>query len=159
MLFQSQTRWYGYTSIHLDSNSNSINEEQFQYQKNEFLKLNVLEENIRIEVIKNYQRPVFKRLIEEELPKDSVLFVPSIYQCCENILEFCQLHAKLYKKSILLNSLDLPYFNELQTQASISAALSYLANFESECQKERIYQNEIRIKKLLKNENEDNFEI
>jgi len=110
-------------------------------QKQEFVKLGVPEQNIRVEVgsaadnIKN--RPIFYSLIDNELTKNDLLFVTKIDRCSRNTLEFLKLQERLHKKGVTFISLDLPYSKDMAVNKLISTNLAAIATFENERRKER----------------------
>lgn len=110
-------------------------------QKQEFLKLGVPEQNIRVEVgsaadpIKD--RPIFYSLIDNELTQNDLLFVTKIDRCSRNTLEFLKLQERLYKKGVTFISLDLPYSPDMAVNKLISTNLAAIATFENERRKER----------------------
>ena len=82
-----------------------------ELQKQEFLKLGVSEKNIRVEVgsaADNIQdRPIFYRLIDNELKENDLFFVTKLDRCSRNTLEFLKLQERLHKKGVTFISLDL----------------------------------------------------
>jgi DNA invertase Pin-like site-specific DNA recombinase len=59
------------------------------------------------------ERPIFQKLIEEELQENDLLLVTKIDRCSRNTLDFLKLQEKLFKKSVTFISLDLPYSNDM----------------------------------------------
>ncbi len=110
-------------------------------QKQELLKQGVPEKNIRVEVGSAAdpirERPVFQKLIEEELQENDLLLVTKIDRCSRNTLEFLKLQERLYKKGVRFISLDLPYSNDMAVNQLISTNLAAIATFENERRKER----------------------
>ena len=129
---------YAYASV----NSKPQHDNSFlESQKQEFLKLAVPEQNIRVEVgsaaenIKD--RPIFYSLIDNELTQNDLLFVTKIDRCSRNTLEFLKLQERLHKKGVRFISLDLPYSNDMAVNQLISTNLAAIATFENERRKER----------------------
>jgi DNA invertase Pin-like site-specific DNA recombinase len=110
-------------------------------QKQEFLKLGVPEKNIRIEVgsaADNIQdRPIFYKLIDQELTENDLLFVTKIDRCSRNTLEFLKLQERLHKKGVTFISLDLPYSTDMAVNKLIATNLAAIATFENKRRKER----------------------
>ena len=110
-------------------------------QKQEFIQQGVPEKNIRIEIgsaadpIK--ERPVFQKLIDQELKENDLLFVTKIDGAARNTLEFLKLQEKLFKKRVNFISLDLPYSNDMAVNRLISTNLAAIATFENERRKDR----------------------
>jgi DNA invertase Pin-like site-specific DNA recombinase len=110
-------------------------------QKRELLKQEVPKKNIRVEVGSAAdpirERPVFQKLIEEELKENHLLVVTKIDRCSRNTLEFLKLQEKLFNKSVQFISLDLPYSNDMAVNKLIATNLAAIATFENERRKER----------------------
>lgn len=110
-------------------------------QKQEFIQQGVPKKNIRIEVASAADslkdRPVFQKLINEELNQDDLLLVTKIDRCSRNTLEFLKLQEKLCDKSVTFISLDLPYSNDIATNKLIATNLAAIATFENDRRKER----------------------
>lgn len=110
-------------------------------QKRELLKQGVPKKNIRVEVGSAAdpirERPVFQKLIEEELKENHLLVVTKIDRCSRNTLEFLKLQEKLFNKSVQFISLDLPYSNDMAVNKLIATNLAAIATFENERRKER----------------------
>ena len=110
-------------------------------QKQQLIKNGIKFENIRIEIgsaaneIKN--RPVFKKLMQEELQPNDLLMVTKIDRCSRNTLEFLKLQDILFKQNITFVALDLPTSVDLATNKLIAATLSGIAEFENNRRKER----------------------
>ena len=129
---------YGYGRVpsksHIDNSS-------LESQKQEFIQQGVTEKNIRIEIgsaadpIK--ERPVFQKLIDQELKENDLLFVTKIDRCSRNTLEFLKLQEKLFKKKVNFISLDLPYSNDVAVNRLIATNLAAIATFENERRKDR----------------------
>ena len=129
---------YAYARV---SSKSQENNSSLESQKQEFLKLAVPEKNIRIEIGSAadpiQERPVFQKLIEEELQENDLLLVTKIDRCSRNTLEFLKLQEKLFKKKVTFISLDLPYSNDMAVNKLISTNLAAIATFENERRKER----------------------
>ena len=101
----------------------------------------VPKKNIRVEIasaadtIKD--RPVFYKLVDEELKENDLLLVCKIDRCSRNTLEFLKLQDKLYKKSVHFISLDLPYSEDPAVNQLIATHLASIATFENQRRKER----------------------
>ena len=83
------------------------------------------------------ERPVFQKLIEEELKENDLLLVTKIDRCSRNTLEFLKLQEKLFNKSVRFIALDLPYSKDMAVNKLISTNLAAIATFENERRKER----------------------
>jgi DNA invertase Pin-like site-specific DNA recombinase len=129
---------YAYARV---SSKSQEDNSSLESQKQEFLKLAVPEKNIRIEIGSAAdpirERPVFQKLIEEELQENDLLLVTKIDRCSRNTLEFLKLQEKLFKKKVTFISLDLPYSNDMAVNKLISTNLAAIATFENERRKER----------------------
>ena len=129
---------YAYARV---SSKSQQDNSSLESQKQEFLKLGVPEQNIRVEVgsaaenIKD--RPIFYSLIDNELTQNDLLFVTKIDRCSRNTLEFLKLQERLHKKGVTFISLDLPYSNDMAVNKLISTNLAAIATFENERRKER----------------------
>ena len=129
---------YGY--IRVSSKSQESNS-SIESQKEQLTQEGIEAENIRIEVgsaaneIKN--RPVFQKLINEELKGNDLLMVTKIDRCSRNTLEFLKLQDILFKKNITFVALDLPTSIDLATNKLIATTLSGIAEFENNRRKER----------------------
>ena len=81
-------------------------------QKQQLIQNGIEKQNIRVEIgsganeIKN--RPVFQKLLQEELKPNDLLMVTKIDRCSRNTLEFLKLQEKLFQKSIIFIALDIP---------------------------------------------------
>ena len=112
-----------------------------EVQKKEFIKQGVPKKNIRLEVgsaadpIKD--RPVFQKLIDQELKENDLLLVTKIDRCSRNTLEFLKLQEKLFHKSVTFIALNLPYSNDMAVNKLIATNLAAIATFENERRKER----------------------
>ena len=88
---------YGYIRV---SSRSQENNSSLESQKQELIKLEVPEKNIRVEVGSAadpiQERPVFQKLIEEELQENDLLLVTKIDRCSRNTLEFLNLQEKLF---------------------------------------------------------------
>lgn len=129
---------YGYGRV---SSKSQESNSSLKVQEKEFLKLGVPKENIRLEIGSAAdpirERPVFQKLIEEELKENHLLFVTKIDRCSRNTLEFLKLQEKLFNKSVQFISLDLPYSNDMAVNKLIATNLAAIATFENERRKER----------------------
>ena len=123
------------------SSKSQQNNSSIESQKREFLKLGVPKENIRIEVgsaADNIQdRPIFYRLIDNELKENDLFFVTKLDRCSRNTLEFLKLQERLHKKGVTFISLDLPYASDMSVNKLIATNLAAIATFENERRKER----------------------
>ena len=129
---------YGYARV---SSKSQEENSSLKFQKQEFLKLDVPEKNIRIEVAsaadKISERPIFYNLIDHELKENDLLVVTKIDRCSGNTLEFLKLQEKLFKKDVTFISLDLPYSNDMAVNKLIATNLAAIATFEHERRRER----------------------
>jgi len=129
---------YGYARV---SSKSQEDNSSLEAQKEEFIQQGVPKKNIRFEVgsaadpLK--ERPVFQKLIEEELQENDLLLVTKIDRCSRNTLEFLKLQEKLFKKKVTFISLDLPYSNDIAVNKLIATNLAAIATFENERRKER----------------------
>lgn len=129
---------YGYVRV---SSKTQESNSSIESQKQQLIQNGIEEENIRIEVgsaaneIKN--RPVFQKLINEEVKGNDLLMVTKIDRCSRNTLEFLKLQDILFKKSITFVALDLPTSIDLATNKLIATTLSGIAEFENNRRKER----------------------
>ena len=133
-----KNRRYAYARV---SSKSQEDNSSLESQKQELLKQGVPEKNIRVEVGSAAdpirERPVFQKLIEEELQENDLLLVTKIDRCSRNTLEFLKLQERLYKKGVRFISLDLPYSNDMAVNQLISTNLAAIATFENERRKER----------------------
>jgi DNA invertase Pin-like site-specific DNA recombinase len=129
---------YAYARV---SSKSQEDNSSLESQKQEFLKLGLPGKNIRIEIGSAAdpirERPVFQKLIEEELQENDLLLVTKIDRCSRNRLEFLKLQEKLFKKKVTFISLDLPYSNDMAVNKLISTNLAAIATFENERRKDR----------------------
>lgn len=131
-------RKYGYARV---SSKSQEENSSLEAQKQQLIKNGIKIENIRIEVgsaaneIKN--RPVFKKLVQEELQPNDLLMVTKIDRCSRNTLEFLKLQDTLFKQDIAFVALDLPTSMDLATNKLIATTLSGIAEFENNRRKER----------------------
>lgn len=129
---------YGY--IRVSSKSQESNS-SIKSQKEQLIQNGIQTENIRIEIgsatneIKN--RPVFQKLMKEELKPKDLLMVTKIDRCSRNTLEFLKLQDTLFKQNITFVALDLPTSVDLATNKLIATTLSAIAEFENNRRKER----------------------
>ena len=129
---------YAYARV---SSKSQEDNSSLESQKQELLKQGVPEKNIRVEVGSAAdpirERPVFQKLIEEELQENDLLLVTKIDRCSRNTLEFLKLQERLHKKGVTFISLDLPYSQDMAVNKLISTNLAAIATFENERRKER----------------------
>ena len=129
---------YGYVGV---SSKSQESNSSIESQKQQLIQNGIQAENIRIEVgsavneIKN--RPVFQKLMEEELKPNDLLMVTKIDRCSRNTLEFLKLQDILFKQNITFVALDLPTSVDLATNKLIATTLSGIAEFENNRRKER----------------------
>ena len=129
---------YGY--IRVSSKSQELNS-SLESQKHQLIQNGIKVENIRIEIgsaaneIKN--RPVFQKLMKEELKPNDLLMVTKIDRCSRNTLEFLKLQDILFKQNITFVALDLPTSVDLATNKLMATTLSAMAEFENNRRKER----------------------
>lgn len=129
---------YGYARV---SSKSQEDNSSLESQKEELIEKGVFKKNIRVEIgsaadpIK--ERPVFQKLIEEELQKNDLLVVTKIDRCSRNTLEFLKLQERLHQKEVTFISLDLPYSQDMAVNKLISTNLAAIATFENERRKER----------------------
>ena len=129
---------YGYARV---SSKSQEDNSSLESQKEEFRKLGVPEKNIRTEVGSAAdpirERPVFQKLIDQELQENDLLLVTKIDRCSRNTLEFLKLQENLFQKSVRFIALDLPYSNDMAVNKLIATNLAAIATFENERRKER----------------------
>ena len=129
---------YGYVRV---SSKSQESNSSIKSQKDQLIQNGIEAENIRIEVgsganeIKN--RPVFQKLMEEELKPNDLLMVTKIDRCSRNTLEFLKLQDILFKQNITFIALDFPTSVNLATNKLIATTLSGIAEFENNRRKER----------------------
>ena len=129
---------YGYVRV---SSKSQESNSSIEFQKQQLIQNGIQVKNIRVEVgsganeIKN--RPVFQKLMEEELKPNDLLMVTKIDRCSRNTLEFLKLQDILFKKNITFVALDLPTSADLATNKLIATTLSGIAEFENNRRKER----------------------
>jgi DNA invertase Pin-like site-specific DNA recombinase len=129
---------YGY--VRVSSKSQEFNS-SIESQKQLLIENGIQPKNIRVEVgsganeIKN--RPVFQKLMEEDLEANDLLMVTKIDRCSRNTLEFLKLQDILFKRKITFVALDLPTSVDLATNKLIATTLSGIAEFENARRKER----------------------
>jgi len=139
-MFQEVPKSCRYAYARVSSKSQEDNS-SLESQKHQFIQQGVPEKNIRIEIgsaadsIK--ERPVFLKLIDQELKENDLLLVTKIDRCSRNTLEFLKLQERFYKKGVRFISLDLPYSNDMAVNHLISTNLAAIATFENERRKER----------------------
>ena len=129
---------YGYARV---SSKSQEENSSLESQKQEFLKLGVPEENIRVEVGSAadsiQDRPIFYHLIENELKENDLLLVTKIDRCSRNTLEYLKLQKKLFDKSVTFIALELPFSNDMAVNQFSATVLAAMATFENERRKER----------------------
>lgn len=129
---------YGYVRV---SSKSQESNSSLEFQKHQLIQNGIKVENIRIEVgsaaneIKN--RPVFQKLMKEELKSNDLLMVTKIDRCSRNTLEFLKFQDILFKQNITFVALDLPTSADLATNKLIATTLSGIAEFENNRRKER----------------------
>jgi DNA invertase Pin-like site-specific DNA recombinase len=129
---------YGYVRV---SSKSQESNSSIESQKHQLIQNGIQAKNIRVEVgsganeIKN--RPVFQKLVQEELKPNDLLMVTKIDRCSRNTLEFLKLQDILFKKNITFVALDLPTSVDLATNKLIATTLSGIAEFENNRRKER----------------------
>jgi DNA invertase Pin-like site-specific DNA recombinase len=129
---------YGYARV---SSKSQESNSSIKSQKEQLIQNGIEAENIRIEVgsaaneIKN--RPVFQKLMKEELKPNDLLMVTKIDRCSRNTLEFLKLQDIFFKRNITFVTLDLPTSVDLATNKLIATTLSGIAEFENNRRKER----------------------
>ena len=133
-----KNRRYAYARV---SSKSQEDNSSLESQKQEFLKLDVPEKNIRIEIGSAAdpirERPVFQKLIEDELQENDLVLVTKIDRCSRHTLEFLKLQEKLFQKQVTFISLDLPYSTDMTVNKLIATNLAAIATFENERRKER----------------------
>jgi DNA invertase Pin-like site-specific DNA recombinase len=129
-MFQEIPKNCRYAYPRVSSKSQEDNS-SLETQKQELIQQGVPKKNIRVEVASAAdsipERPVFQKLVEEELQENDLLLVTKIDRCSRNTLEFLKLQEKLFKKSVTFIALDLPYVNNL-----IATNLAAIATFNPE---------------------------
>lgn len=129
---------YGYVRV---SSKSQESNSSIESQKQLLIDNGIQPKNIRVEVgsaaneIKN--RPVFRKLMQEELQQNDLLMVTKIDRCSRNTLEFLKLQDILFKRNITFVALDLPTSVDLATNKLIATTLSGIAEFENARRKER----------------------
>ena len=109
---------YGYARV---SSKSQEDNSSLESQKEE---LRVPEKNIYTEAGSAAdpipERPVFQKLIDQELQENDLLLVTKIDRCSRNTLEFLKLQERLFKKSVRFIALDLPYSNDMAVNKLIA---------------------------------------
>ena len=129
---------YGYVRV---SSKSQESNSSIESQKEELIQNGIQAKNIRVEVgsgtneIKN--RPVFQKLLNEQLQENDLLMVTKIDKCSRNTLEFLKLQDILFKRKITFVALDLPTSIDLATNKLIATTLSGIAEFENNRRKKR----------------------
>ena len=121
---------YGRVSFKSQEDNSSL-----EAQKEEFIQQGVPKKNIRFEVESAAdpfkERPVFQKLIEEELKENDLLLVTKIDRCSRNTLEFLKLQDILFKRNITFVALDLPNSIDLATNKLIATTFLKLLNLRT----------------------------
>jgi len=123
------------------SSKNQESNSSIESQKQQLIQNGIRVKDIRVEVgsraneIKN--RPVFQKLMKEELKPKDLLIVTKINRCSGNTLEFLKLQDILFKQNITFVALNLPISVDLATNKLITTNLSEIAEFENNRRKER----------------------
>ena len=123
---------YGYARV---SSKSQEDNSSLEAQKEKFIQQGVPKKNIRFEVgsaadpLK--ERPVFQKLIEEELKENDLLLVTKIDRCSRNTLEFLKLQDILFKRNITFVALDLPNSIDLATNKLIATTFLKLLNLRT----------------------------
>jgi DNA invertase Pin-like site-specific DNA recombinase len=142
---------YAYARV---SSKSQEENSSLETQKQEFIQQGVPKKNIRVEVGSAADpirgRPVFQKLIEEELQENDLLLVTKIDRCSRNTLDFLKLQEKLFKKSVTFIALDLPYSNDRAVNKLIATNLAAITTFENERRRERQRQGILAAKKAGK---------
>lgn len=127
---------YGY--VRVSSKSQELNS-SIRSQTKDLIRHGIQKENIRIEIGSAAttidKRPIFQKLVEEELQKNDLLI--KIDRCSRNTLDFLKLQENLFQRSITFVALDIPDSNDLATNKLIATSLSAIAAFENDRRKER----------------------
>jgi len=129
---------YGYVRV---SSKSQESNSSIESQKQQLIQNGIQAKDIRVEVgsganeIKN--RPVFQKLMKEELKPNDLLMVTKIDRCSRNTLEFLKLQDILFKQNITFVALDLPTSVDLATNKLIATTLSGIVEFENNRRKER----------------------
>lgn len=139
-MFEEIPKTCRYAYVRVSSKSQEENS-SLETQKQEFIQQGVPKKNIRVEVGSAAdpirERPIFQKLIEEELQENDLLLVTKIDRCSRNTLDFLKLQEKLFKKSVTFIALDLPYSNDMAVNKLIATNLAAIATFENERRQER----------------------
>ena len=129
---------YAYARV---SSKSQEDNSSLEFQKQEFLRLGVPKNNIRVEVGSAadsiQDRPIFYHLIENELKENDLLLVTKIDRCSRNTFEFLKLQKKFFEKSVTFIALELPFSNDMAVNQLIATNLAAIATFENERRKER----------------------
>jgi DNA invertase Pin-like site-specific DNA recombinase len=129
---------YGYVRV---SSKSQESNSSIESQTNELIHHGIPQKNIRLEIGSAadaiHNRPVFQKLIQEELQENDLLMVTKIDRCSRNTLEFLKLQDNLFQRSITFVALDIPHSNDLATNKLIATSLSAIATFENDRRKER----------------------
>lgn len=129
---------YGYIKV---SSKFQESNSSIESQTNELIRQGIPKNNLRIKVEsaadKIANRPVFQKLIQEELQENDLLIVTKLDRCSLNTLEFLKLQDNLFQRNITFVALDIPYSNDLAVNKLIATSLSAIATFKNDRQKER----------------------
>jgi DNA invertase Pin-like site-specific DNA recombinase len=129
-----------YDYIRVSSKSQE-SDSSIESQTKELIRQGIPKKNLRIEIGSAanaiHKRPVFQKLIEEELQENELLMVTKIDRYSRNTLEFFKLQDNLFQRSITFVALDIPHSNDLATNKLIATSLSVIAAFENDRRKER----------------------
>ena len=129
---------YGYVRV---SSKSQESNSSIEFQKQQLIQNGIEEQNIFVEIgsgaNENKNRPVFQKLLEEELKSNDLLMVTKIDRCSRNTLEFLKLQDILFKKNITFVALDLPTSVDLATNKLMATTLSAMAEFENNRRKDR----------------------
>jgi len=133
-----KSRRFGYARV---SSKSQEDNSSLESQIEELTKQGVFKKNIRVEIGSAadsiQDRPIFQKLIDQELKENDLLLVTKIDRCSRNTLEFLRLQEKLFKKKVNFLSLDLPFSNDMAVNKLIATNLAAIATFENERRKER----------------------
>jgi len=129
-----------YAYVRVSSKSQEENS-SLESQKQQFLKLGVPEENIRIEIASAVDniadRPIFYKLIDQELQENDLLLVTRMDRCSRNVFEFLKLQEKLFNKKLNFICLDLPHSTDMAVNKLVTTILAAMATFENDRRRER----------------------
>ena len=116
-----KSRRFGYARV---SSKSQEDNSSLESQIEELTKQGVFKKNIRVEIGSAadsiQDRPIFQKLIDQELKENDLLLVTKIDRCSRNTLEFLRLQEKLFKKKVNFLSLDLPFSNDMAVNKLIA---------------------------------------